>query len=191
MRKTKNNKLANPDDLYLMQQYRSGNDDAFNCLYYKYKSKISSYLYRLTSGDSHLTKDLSQEVYLFLIIHIRTGKVYENLERFIIYKTYQIYIDHLRKNKPASLPEAFEINNILSSSLNREEEYLLEDTLKSVETLINSLNCRKVVYLHYFENKSYKSISEEFRIPEKTLLSKVRRDFSIAKRNYRNININI
>ena len=168
-------------DEQLVFEYVNGNNSSFDELLQRYNTKIFSYIFSVVN-DRNQAEDLLQEIFYKVIVGLKEGK-YTNLGYFkywIMRITRNILIDYFRKNR------------ILFSEPNKDNDLcmLYEESLtdKSHETqmidvqlradavkLMNRLpeRQREVVYMKFFEDKSFKEIAEQTKVSINTSLGRM------------------
>ena len=175
------NKDSVKTDEQLVFEYVNGNNSSFDELLQRYNTKIFSYIFSVVN-DRNQAEDLLQEIFYKVIVGLKEGK-YTNLGCFkywIMSITRNILIDYFRKNR------------ILFSEPNKDNDLcmLYEESLtdKSHETqmidvqlradavkLMNRLpeRQREVVYMKFFEDKSFKEIAEQTKVSINTSLGRM------------------
>ena len=175
------NKDSVKTDEQLVFEYVNGNNSSFDELLQRYNTKIFSYIFSVVN-DRNQAEDLLQEIFYKVIVGLKEGK-YTNLGCFkywIMRITRNILIDYFRKNR------------ILFSEPNKDNDLcmLYEESLtdKSHETqmidvqlradavkLMNRLpeRQREVVYMKFFEDKSFKEIAEQTKVSINTSLGRM------------------
>lgn len=152
---------GNDADLELIRRYVSGDNDAFDVLYERYKRPLYAYLNRLLSGRHDVADDLFQQLWLKIISNMPQ---YECRQRFLSWAlriAHNLAIDTFRRQErdPAPLPE--EAENMLGSN---EEPWLDMDRAElatainaAMETLTPEL---REVFALRMEKMSFKEIAE-------------------------------
>ena len=169
-------------DEELAMEYMSGNDYAFDKLLERYKEKVFKYIFSMTKEKS-TAEDIFQEVMVRIIVGLREGKYTSKgfFSYWVSTITRNILIDHFRKDR------------ILAADLNNNNDitkmYLPPLTAVSAETpivntqvkdsavkLMNHLPelQREVVYMKYFEDKSFKEIASLTNVSINTSLGRMR-----------------
>ena len=169
-------------DEELAMEYMSGNDYAFDKLLERYKEKVFKYIFSMTKEKS-TAEDIFQDVFVRIIVGLREGKY--TSKGFFSYSvstiTRNILIDHFRKDR------------ILAADLNNNNDitkmYLPQLTDVSAETTIVNTQVkdsavklmnhlpelqREVVYMKYFEDKSFKEIASLTNVSINTSLGRMR-----------------
>ena len=169
-------------DEELAMEYMSGNDYAFDKLLERYKEKVFKYIFSMTKEKS-TAEDIFQDVFVRIIVGLREGK-YTSKGFFSYWAstiTRNILIDHFRKDR------------ILAADLNNNNDitkmYLPQLTDVSAETTIVNTQVkdsavklmnhlpelqREVVYMKYFEDKSFKEIASLTNVSINTSLGRMR-----------------
>ena len=86
------------DDLALIEQFKSGNENAFKLLVNKHKEKIRNLIW-LTLGNSNHTDDLAQEVFLKVYYHVKDFRGDAQFTTWLYRTTTNFCRDELRKKR--------------------------------------------------------------------------------------------
>ena len=169
-------------DEELAMEYMSGNDYAFDKLLERYKEKVFKYIFSMTREKS-TAEDIFQDVFVRIIVGLREGKYTSKgfFSYWVSTITRNILIDHFRKDR------------ILAADLNNNNDitkmYLPQLTDVSAETTIVNTQVkdsavklmnhlpelqREVVYMKYFEDKSFKEIASLTNVSINTSLGRMR-----------------
>ena len=169
-------------DEELAKEYMSGNDYAFDKLLERYKEKVFKYIFSMTKEKS-TAEDIFQDVFVRIIVGLREGKYTSKgfFSYWVSTITRNILIDHFRKDR------------ILAADLNNNNDitkmYLPQLTDVSAETTIVNTQVkdsavklmnhlpelqREVVYMKYFEDKSFKEIASLTNVSINTSLGRMR-----------------
>ena len=169
-------------DEELAMDYMSGNDYAFDKLLERYKEKVFKYIFSMTKEKS-TAEDIFQDVFVRIIVGLREGKYTSKgfFSYWVSTITRNILIDHFRKDR------------ILAADLNNNNDitkmYLPQLTDVSAETTIVNTQVkdsavklmnhlpelqREVVYMKYFEDKSFKEIASLTNVSINTSLGRMR-----------------
>jgi len=153
----------------------------FLCIMKRYEAKLLRYIKRITNVRNEEAEDILQEVFI---------KVYTNLNSFDtnlkfsswiyrITRNYVISYYRSKKNKKEDLVWQYdtEIFDNIASDLNFIQEIDLELLRKSLQSVINKLDIKykEVIILNYFEEKTYKEISDIIKKPEGTVATLLNR----------------
>lgn len=187
----KNQTTTNVEDVQLIDSIKSGNKEDFTILFNKYKNDVKWFLIQKLRYNKELSDDMLMEVF---------EKVYEKIHLFeynFKFKTW-LYtiannhiIDFFRKNKKDNqlvsideqLPhresdsaDSYQIE--LPSYITLPDEQIVNKETKTI--LLDVLgklpnNIKTVMFMRFFEEKSYEEISDELQIPVGTVKGNVNR----------------
>lgn len=161
----------------------------FSLLIDRYESKLKRYLWRLGIDVLNLD-DVVQEVFI---------KVYQNLNDFNfdfkfsswIYRiAHNTVISYYRKNSNLTKNFSIDSENVVQdhldffvSEINLPQEFDRKEVAKVVNEKLMELSSeyREVLVLYYFENKSYKEISDILRKPVNNISVMINRAKKILK----------
>ena len=167
-----------------------------NSFYYlieRYEPKILRYIKRITNISPEESEDLLQEIFI---------KVYRNLNRFNrklkfsswVYRiAHNEIINQYRKKKSYSATiDLFTENDdtdhlagFIGEALDIDNDYISRENAEKVRAALAKLpdKYREVLILRYFEDQSYKEISDILRKPAGTVATLINR----AKSKFRKI----
>lgn len=143
----------------------------FKILIEKYQKQIQRYIMRLSNVDEDESNDVLQEVFI---------KAWKNIESFNgqyafsawLYRiarneTINYYKKHLKKNAEHTMQVSAEHLESIAGSLNQRADYDLKLKQKKVAQAIEKLDTkyREIIILHFFEQKSFRDISDIMRLP--------------------------
>ncbi|MCM1032454.1 MAG: sigma-70 family RNA polymerase sigma factor [Odoribacter sp.] len=189
--------LAQLSDDKLVQSYANGNNEAFDVLLERHKSRVLSGIMQLT-GNLQLSEDIFQETFVKVILTIRQGNYAESgkFAAWVSRIARNLVIDHFRqqKSEPTVSTDDGEVD-----ILNRRE--LSDDTIEDdlidlqirddVRRLIRELpgSQREVLVMRYYRNLSFKEIAEKTNVSINTALGRMRYAIMNMRRmaNERNI----
>lgn len=184
-----------PDDKLVRLSLQ--NEDAFYSLMSRYEPILLRYIHRMTRIKPEEAEDLLQEIFI---------KVYRNLNGFDpnlnfsswVYRiAHNEIISQYRKKNREIYPTALSTNyeetqpfaDFLADTLNVETHYLDREKAAEVRKALGELppKYRDILILRYFEEMSYKEISDILRKPSgsvATLINRAKAKFKkIAKRH--------
>jgi len=167
--------------------------DSFYYLIKRYESKILRYIKRITNISPEESEDLLQEIFI---------KVYRNLNRFNrklkfsswVYRiAHNEIINQYRKKKSYSATidsftendAADHLNGFIGEALGIDNDYISRENAEKVRAALAKLpdKYREVLILRYFEDQSYREISDILRKPAGTVATLINR----AKSKFRKI----
>ena len=174
--------LQQMTDDALVALYSKGNNQAFDVLLERYKDKVYSYIYFSVRNDE-LAEDLFQETFVKAIVTIQQGRYTEN-GKFISWITriaHNLVIDFFRQERNENVVSNDEtevdlFNNIKLSDDTIETQLVNNQVLSDVRRLVDFLpdNQREVVYMRFYQDLSFKEISEITGVSINTALGRVR-----------------
>jgi RNA polymerase sigma-70 factor (ECF subfamily) len=161
----------------------------FACIIERYEKKLMRYVLRITKIDPEDAQDVLQDVFI---------KVYTNLRSFDDGLKFSSWIYRITRNHVISLhrrakarPQAVYdpdelLLNSLASSFDIQDELdndLLRERFNAVLNKIDR-KYREVIVLQYFEEKSYREMSDILQKPEGTIATLVNRAKKQVKKIY-------
>ena len=176
-------KYENCTDEMLALQYVDGDMKAFDVLLARNQQKLYSYILFVVR-DPEVANDVFQETFLKVITKLQEGR-YTDSGKFSFWLTriaHNVMMDTYRQQKSEHIVEATEdndLNKLRSEDLldiNRENEYVNAQILKDVRHLMDTLPApqREVVYMRYYQELSFKEISEVTGVSINTSLGRMR-----------------
>lgn len=169
-------------DEQLAIDYMEGDNKAFDELLRRYKNKVFSSVYNMIN-DRLAAEDVFQDIFIRIIVGLRenryTSKGY--FKFWVATITRNAIIDYHRKNK-ILLADVNEDNDLCTLKgqdvidICKEESIVNKQTLDNAVKLMNHLpeTQREVVYMKFFENKSFKEIAEQTNVSINTSLGRMR-----------------
>ncbi len=167
--------------------------DAYYFLMTRYEARILRYIHRISRLTPEEAEDLLQEIFI---------KAYRQLNRFNpklkfsswIYRiAHNETISQYRKNKSYSATldsfiendDADRLAGLIGETLEIDNDYISRENAEKVNAALARLpdKYREVLILRYFEDQSYKEISDILRKPPGTVATLINR----AKSKFRKI----
>lgn len=169
-------------DNVLVELYSEGNNQAFDVLLDRYKTKIYSYIYFIVHNEE-LAEDIFQETFMKAIVTIQQGR-YTESGKFSAWLTriaHNLIIDMYRqeRNECVVSNDEYDVdlfNNIKYSDDTIEVRMVNEQVLIDVRRLIDLLpdNQREIVYMRFYQELSFKEIAEITGVSINTSLGRMR-----------------
>ena len=169
-------------DEELVKLYESGNNQAFETLLLRYKSKVYTYIY-LIVRNRELSEDIFQDTFIKAIATIQQGRYVES-GKFLAWINriaHNLIIDHFRreKNENTYSADAVDYDIVNNSKLS---EKSIEDTISNEQVLVDVVHLidllptsqQKVIRMRYFEDLSFKEIAEKTDVSINTALGRMR-----------------
>ena len=171
-------------DMSLVERCRASDESAFNEIVSRYKSKVYSYVYRMT-GSSDDAEDLTQEVFIRMYTSIDSFRSQSSLSTWLFRIASNLCVDRFRRSKtrtPAySLDEPIlgkesETGHEVPDST-YEPQRLLENTemAEQIQLCLAQLpeKLRAAVILHDVEGLPYEEIAQIVGCPLGTVKSRL------------------
>ena len=154
-------------DEELAMEYMSGNNYAFDQLLSRYKAKVFNYIFSMTK-DKLTAEDIFQDVFVRIIVGLKEGK-YANKGVFSYWVatiTRNLLIDHFRRDR-IQAADLNETNDLTKMHLPQLTDVSAETTIVHTQVKDSAVNLmnhlpelqREVVYMKFFEDKSFKEIA--------------------------------
>ena len=169
-------------DEELAMEYMSGNNYAFDQLLSRYKAKVFNYIFSMTK-DQLTAEDIFQDVFVRIIVGLKEGK-YANKGVFSYWVatiTRNLLIDHFRKDR-IQAADLNETNDLTKMHLPQLTDVSAETTIVHTQVKDSAVNLmnhlpelqREVVYMKFFEDKSFKEIASLTNVSINTSLGRMR-----------------
>ncbi len=169
------------DDM-LVSLYIGGNSLAFDILLNRHKDRLYYYIYFIVRSKE-VAEDIFQETFVKAIIKLQEGR-YQPDGKFGAWITriaHNLVIDQFRQERNENLVSNDEtevdlLNNASLSEGTIENKIVNEQVLRDVRALVNELpDCqREVVYMRYYQQLSFKEISDITGVSINTALGRMR-----------------
>lgn len=168
-------------DSQLVSLYRNGNEDAFEVLLYRHKSKIYTAIYLIVK-DRYTAEDLLQETFVKAINTIRGGR-YNEEGKFLPWISriaHNLAIDHFRKEKrypEVVLEDGSSLFNSMDfSEESSEDKQMIRETRSKLRDYIRELPVEQkhvLIMRHYFD-MSFQEIATRTGVSINTALGRMR-----------------
>jgi RNA polymerase sigma factor (sigma-70 family) len=168
-------------DSQLVSLYQNGNEEAFEMLLHRHKSRVYTAIYLIVK-DRYTAEDLLQETFVKAINTIRDGR-YNEEGKFLPWISriaHNLAIDHFRKNK--RYPEVvLEDGSRLFNSLNfaedsMESKQIEKETQAKLRGYIKELPVeqKQVLIMRHFLQMSFQEIADRTGVSINTALGRMR-----------------
>ncbi len=168
-------------DSQLVSLYQNGNEEAFEMLLQRHKSRVYTAIYLIVK-DRYTAEDLLQETFIKAINTIRSGR-YNEEGKFLPWISriaHNLAIDHFRKNKrhpEITLEDGSRVfDSLRFSESSFEDLQVWQDTKDRLRTLIKELPAEQrqvLIMRHYFQH-SFQEIAERTGVSINTALGRMR-----------------
>lgn len=169
-------------DEQLVHSYSNGNNKSFDILLERHKQSIYNYIYFIVR-DRDLTEDIFQDTFIKAIVNIKQGRYTENgkFKAWISRIAHNLIIDHFRqqKNENTTSNDESSVDLLNNPSLCEAtiEDYLIQDQITAdIRKLVSYLpdSQREVLEMRYYQDLSFKEISELTGVSINTALGRMR-----------------
>lgn len=147
----------------------SGDKEKFGEIIERYETKLYKYLKNLTNQEAGIVEDLAEEVLTSSYINLRGFDTTKKFSSWLYRIAHNKAIDYFKKKKPviSVKTDVDWMENIASEEKLAEELEIEKETKKEIVETVNKLEIkyREVIWLYFFENKSYEEISDILQIP--------------------------
>ena len=175
-------KLAQMTDDKLVSLYIGGNNSAFDVLLNRHKDRLNHYIYFIVR-TREVAEDIFQETFVKAITRLQEGR-YQPDGKFGAWITriaHNLVIDQFRQERNENLVSNDEtevdlLNNAALAEGTIENKMVNEQVLCDVRALVNELpDCqREVVFMRYYQQLSFKEISDITGVSINTALGRMR-----------------
>lgn len=169
-------------DEELVVAYASGDNPAFDVLLSRHKQSVFNYIYFIVR-NRELAEDIFQETFVKAIVTIKQGRYTENgkFRAWINRIAHNLIIDNFRQEKGESTVSNDDsqvdlFNNASICDETIEDTIVKEQILSDVRNLIRFLpdNQRDVLEMRYYQDMSFKEISDATGVSINTALGRMR-----------------
>jgi RNA polymerase sigma-70 factor (ECF subfamily) len=174
--------LQQMTDEELVVTYAKGNNLAFDTLLKRHKSSVYSYIYFIVR-NREMAEDIFQDTFVKAIVTIKQGRYTENgkFRAWINRIAHNLIIDAFRQEKNEQTVsnddrEVDLLNNPRWSDGTVEDLMVKDQIMEDVKKLIRHLpeNQREVLTLRYYQDLSFKEISDLTGVSINTALGRMR-----------------
>ena len=168
-------------DSKLVSLYIKGNEESFEVLLNRYKSKVFTNIYLIVK-DTYIAEDLTQDTFIKAIKTLRGNRYNEEgkFKPWILRIAHNLAIDHFRKKKrypTIVMEDGSNVFNTLEFSEAPYETFQVEqDTKKKLRAFIEELpeNQREVIMMRHYQEMSFQDIAESTDVSINTALGRMR-----------------
>ena len=170
-------------DNELVELYAKGNNEAFDILLFRHKSKVFGYIY-YNVRNKELAEDIFQETFIRVITTVREGRYVES-GKFVAWVNriaHNLIIDNFRheKNENTVSNDEYEGFDLLNNSKlcdgTVEDELVQQQVFSDVHRLVSVLpeNQKEIIQMRYYDGLSFKEIADKTNISINTALGRMR-----------------
>jgi RNA polymerase sigma-70 factor (ECF subfamily) len=168
-------------DSQLVSLYQTGNEEAFEMLLHRHKSRIYTAIYMIVK-DRYEAQDLLQDTFIKAINTIKSGR-YNEEGKFLPWISriaHNLAIDHFSRNKRYPEVVLEDGSRVFDSMQFSEESYetkqLLRDTKSRLRDLIMELPAeqKQVLIMRHYLELSFQEIADRTGVSINTALGRMR-----------------
>ncbi len=168
-------------DSQLVSLYKNGNEEAFEQLLTRHKSRVFTTIYLIVK-DNYVAEDLLQETFVKVVRTIKEGR-YNEEGKFLPWLmriAHNMAIDHFRKEKryPTIVMEdgSHVFNTLEFSEDSIESKQVKQDTHSKLRELIQELpeSQKEVLMMRHYMEMSFQEIAETTGVSINTALGRMR-----------------
>lgn len=183
-------------DSKLVSLYKQGNEEAFEQLLNRHKSRIYTTIYLIVK-DNYVAEDLLQETFVKAINTIKEGR-YNEEGKFLPWITriaHNLSIDYFRKEKrypTLVLEDGSKVFNTLEFAEDSVESYQIkQDTHSKLRELIQELPeaQKEVLIMRHYMEMSFQEIAESTGVSINTALGRMRYALINLRKKMKHYNI--
>lgn len=169
-------------DEQLVSNYSNGNNIAFDILLERHKQGVFNYIY-FTVRNRELAEDIFQDTFIKAITTIKQGRYTENgkFRAWISRIAHNLIIDHFRQEKNENTISNDDapidlLNNPELCDTTIEDRLVKMQITSDIQKLILHLPAsqREVLEMRYYQDLSFKEISEQTGVSINTALGRMR-----------------
>ncbi len=129
------------------------------------------------TGRRQDAEDLSQETYYYAFKNFEQLKDQAKAKSWLFSILRNLFLKEIEKNKKKTFLEFDSMSGALGGKTNVEQEYLDDETARSIRSVLDTLEPRlkRPIQMFYFEKKSYKEIASSMDLPIGTVMSRIAR----------------
>lgn len=170
-----------------IRRLKSGDDQAFELLYYKYFRKLCAFTNKYLN-DYEATQEVVQEVFF---------NIWKNRSDLDANKSITSYLFQLAKNKSLNIIKHSQVKdkylNVIKTAylagdfIDSHDSLLAKEIEMKTQKVIDSLpeQCRKIFLMSRHEGKKHKEIAEELDISVKTVETQIGRALNVFRKELR------
>lgn len=168
-------------DSQLVTLYQTGNEEAFEMLLHRHKSRIYTAIYLIVK-DRYEAQDLLQDTFIKALNTIQSGRYSEEGKflPWICRIAHNLAIDHFRRHKRYPEITLEDGNKVFDSMQFAEESYeakqMMRDTHSRVRDLIKELpeEQKQVLIMRHYLEMSFQEIADRTGVSINTALGRMR-----------------
>ncbi len=170
------------EDELIVKSVQNGELKCFDIIINKYNQQLFCYVMRFVKNPDE-AKDIVQNVFIKALNHIDSFDIKKKFSSWIYRIAHNESINYLTRKKPKNIVsidddseqrEFVDLSDTTTTALDEWFQIELRDELHDAVAQLPD-NYAEVIKLHYFEDKSYKEISESLSKPTSSVGTLLRR----------------
>jgi len=166
--------IINQSDKELILLFQDKYDIAFDVLYKRHYQNVYRYLRNLTKHKEK-AEDLTQDVFLRVLICFKSNKFIgtDFFSQYLKSLSYITFIENIRSSKEILCDSDNFFENMIDETANIQQLIIREENSNQLRLLVSTLpnNKQNIINLHIYDNKVFRSISEDLNISQTTIMS--------------------
>lgn len=183
-------------DSSLVSRYKNGNEEAFEELVSRHKSRVFTTIYLIVK-DKSIAEDLLQDAFIKVVNTIKSGKYNEEGKflPWVLRIAHNLAIDYFRRNKrypTIVMEDGSHVFNTLDFAEDSIETYKIkQDTKEVLNKLIQELpeSQREVLIMRHYMQMSFQDIAESTDVSINTALGRMRYALINLRKKMHKLNI--
>jgi RNA polymerase sigma-70 factor (ECF subfamily) len=175
-------------DEEIAKKVQLGDKESFNLLVNRYEIKLKRYGRKFLS-DQRDIEEIIQEVFIKAYTNIQSFNALKKFSPWIYRIAHNEFVNKIKKKKKNPLLY-FDLDTFIPYFISKETSDKMMEK-KEIQEIINKsldkldFKYREPLILYYFENLSYKDISEIMHIPVSTVGIRIKRGKDLVKYLYK------
>jgi RNA polymerase sigma-70 factor, ECF subfamily len=177
--------IADLKDEEVMVQVQQGKVEPFGIIVKRYQDKLNNYGRKFLNRNEDI-EEIVQDVFIKAYKNIRSYDASRKFSSWIYRIAHNEFINALKKKKPLYFFNFDTFFPHFVSSENIVEDISRKETQEMISKYLDKLDYKykEVLILCYFEDMSYKDISDVLHIPTSTVGVRIQRAKKIMKQIY-------
>jgi RNA polymerase sigma-70 factor (ECF subfamily) len=183
-------------DSNLVSHYKSGNEEAFEELVSRHKSRIFTTIYLIVK-DKYTAEDLLQDTFIKVVKTIKSGKYNEEGKflPWVLRIAHNLAIDYFRKDRrypTIVMEDGSKVFNTLEFAEDSIESHQIKsDTNALLKKLVQELpeSQKEVLIMRHYMQMSFQDIAEATDVSINTALGRMRYALINLRKKMQNLNI--
>ena len=162
-------KFSLENHFYLIDQVKTGNQEAYLFIFESLYDSLLSYVFGLTN-DLQTSEDIVQGTFLKIWERRETLSIHSSIKNYFFRTCYNEFVNQYR-GRTENIPLSDELyTNVFLEEEKNESEYK-EELYRQLQKAIDALpeKCKEIFLLHKLDGYKYQEIAEKLEISVKTV----------------------